>query len=260
MPKHPKSVRSKSQSRIDAKTSITRKARALLRIAEKLARQAKREAERYNRQQQNINKRKFRSAWSKLRKAGIVSKDARTVSYSTRNKKIVAEYEYILTGANRTFKVKTKAEQEALKAQGVQIKNGRAIVSKNYIVRNGKVFKAGNGKSRVRKLTGDDVEQAVRKAFRDLKPKHGLAFKIWSGYDSYMLYPNADTMIFDLKMGGYKYDKLTPADITFYDPRETFEEYQQQRYERQLERQLVNEAGEKLKRRQRDQIRRSMRG
>jgi len=213
-----------------AKGTVAKEAKARLRIALKQANAAAKEAEKYNKKQQALLVKEFRHQWSILRRKGLVNKDARSVAFSSRNRKVVEEYGHVLSGKEKTFRVKSKKQRDALKAQGVTIRNGVAVVSKDYNIRNGKVYSAQKGGRRIfsidaGQLSRDDVAQAVRNAFKKIKPKYGLAFR-FQGYNSFQIYPDAELMIQDLLEGYARaFEKFSPS-IEFFDPGKEFEEYQ----------------------------------
>ena len=199
----------KKSSTASAKSQIssaTRQGKSLTREGARLIR----EQQRALAKAQSAALREFRRDYAALKRAGLVKGDARSVKATAHNKKLVRRFENVITKSDRTFKVKRR-DVEKLRSEGVEIRNGRAIVRADLHVRNGQVFKrrigSGDkkfGGGKIIHLKGDTLENALKDAWNKLKPKYGMALS-FNGSSSFVMYQSLELMLALVAANHFKY-------------------------------------------------------
>ncbi len=163
-----------------------------------------------------------------LRKKGLFKGFARSAKNTAKNKKLVNDFRDVLAGTARVTKVTKKDALRLQETYNVTIKNGRAITSKQYNIRNGQLYAAGFRNARIIPVNPNDLEGSIYYAFEALKPKAGLAMRT-NGYAGYDIYYSPEDMIFALKMDYAGLIKglqaKNPPRLEIFDPHKTFLEY-----------------------------------
>jgi hypothetical protein len=195
--------------------------------------------------QQLVDLRAFRHDLHVLKRKGLYAGDARKAKPRSALKKLVAENRAVIDGKERVSTVKKKAQKDALKREGFKVRRNKVITSKEYRVRNGKVFLAGKPGARIYTLDPSDPRKSLYAAWASLKPKYGLAIRI-NHHDGYHLYSSPEDMLNHLEYGmNYaglleRYaSKGTPL-LEVFDPKESFEAYEKESAERRAEKLLAH--------------------
>lgn len=163
-----------------------------------------------------------------LRRKGLFKGYARSAKNSAKNRKLVNEFRDVLAGNARVTKVSKKEALRLQATHNVTVKNGRAITSKQYRIRNGELYAAGFRGARLIPVNPRDLEGSIYYAFEALKPKAGLAMRT-NGYAGYDIYYSPEDMIYALSIDYTSLIKglqaKNPPRVEIFDPHKTFEEY-----------------------------------
>jgi hypothetical protein len=166
---------------------------------------------------------------SKLKRKGLFSGKVRGRKITSKLRSLIAKFSDVIAGRARVFKVKTKKQRNDLKLQGIEVVKGKAIVEKDKLVKNGKVFLAGGKKARIYTLDLENPEASIFSIWEKLQPKYGLAVRIERN-SGYQLYDTPEDLISALTLGtgsGFNLTHAirTGAKVELFDPHMTFKKF-----------------------------------
>jgi hypothetical protein len=196
-----------------------------------------------------------RAGLVKLKRKGLYSGDARNVKITKSQQRLVARYQYVLSGQEKVTKVKKK-DIGKLKAAGVEVRKGRAITPANINVRNGKLFQKGSkrGAGIIERLDKNlTLDQSARQAFERLDHPYGIAFQ-FMGQPSYNVFQTPEELLLYLRtFYGNRSDDELKAALQFFAPDIAPGLYQQEGVVRRAER----DQNKAIRKRRRDAERRA---
>ncbi len=151
--------------------------------------------------------RKFRNDVAKLKRAGLIGKDTdvRSVRPTAGLSKTVNELWDVIAGKRKAVKV-SKAAEASLKAEGIKVRRGRAIVSPSYRIdpKTGDVTKVGGLRVIRRIRLGSRIEQQVNELWSQLQPGEYVTFDVWGNSSDVFAATDAGRNGFIARLFGYK--------------------------------------------------------